>query len=65
MCTDVEWDPSGRFVITSVTQPLSMTHSNFKMTMENGYILWSGTGVQLAKVPVDPCYQVCFSPSRV
>lgn len=62
MCTDVEWDPSGRFVITSVTQPLNVKPFDFRVTMENGYILWSGVGLQLAKVPVDPCYQVLWRP---
>lgn len=62
MCTDVEWDPSGRYVISSVTQPLNVKPMDFRVTMENGYILWSGTGVQLHKVPVDPCYQVLWRP---
>lgn len=35
MATDVEWDPTGRYVATSV----SASHQ-----MENGYNLWSFNG---------------------
>jgi len=62
MCTDVEWDPSGRFVITSVTQSIESTGSNWRATMENGYKLWSATGQNLATVPIDSCYQVLWRP---
>ncbi len=35
MCTDVEWDPTGRYVATSVTS----IHQ-----MENGFNIWSFNG---------------------
>lgn len=61
LCTDVEWDNSGRFVITSVTQPIDGSGS-FRFTMENGYKLWSAAGQLLANVSVDQCYQVLWRP---
>jgi len=61
-CTDVEWDPSGRFVITSVTQSIESSGSNWRATMDNGYKLWSATGSNLATVSVDNCYQVLWRP---
>lgn len=60
MCTDVEWDPSGRYVITSVTQSFEKEH--WRASMENGYKVWSATGQQLATVPIDSCYQVLWRP---
>ena len=38
MCTDVEWDPTGRFVATSVGH----IHQ-----MENGFIVWLFNGTEL------------------
>merc|ERR1712205_297391 len=40
MCSDIEWDPTGRFVATSV--------SHWRHQMENGYILWSSHGRELS-----------------
>lgn len=62
MCTDVEWDPSGRYVITSTTQPLESGGTNWRSTMENGYKVWSCTGQMLAQVSLDQCYQVLWRP---
>ena len=59
-CGEVEWDPSGRFVITSATQPIG--GANWKYTMDNGYNLWSMQGQLLAQVKVDDCYQVMWRP---
>lgn len=60
-CTDVEWDPSGRFVITSVTQSIE-SGNHWKSVVDNGYKLWSATGTNLASVSVDNCYQVLWRP---
>jgi len=38
MCTDIEWDPTGRFVATSVGH----VHQ-----MENGFNLWLFNGTEL------------------
>jgi len=62
MCTDVNWDSSGRYVISSVTQPFSRGESFFKQSMENGYRLWSMHGHQLARKNVDTLYQVLWRP---
>ena len=35
MCTDIEWDPTGRFVATAV---------NHMHQMENGFNLWTFNG---------------------
>ena len=59
-CSEVEWDPSGRFVITSATQPIGDAH--WKYTMDNGYNLWSMQGQLLAQVKIDNCYQVMWRP---
>jgi translation initiation factor 3 subunit B len=36
MCTDIEWDPTGRYVCTYV--------SAFRQPMENGYVIWNFAG---------------------
>jgi translation initiation factor 3 subunit B len=60
MCTDVEWDPSGRFVITSVLQPIGA--ASWKYTSESGYKLWTMQGILLATVPIEGLHQVLFRP---
>eukprot|EP00953_Heterococcus_sp_UTEX-ZZ885_P012510 7177-Heterococcus_DN1.PRE.3 len=35
----LEWDPSGRYVVTAVNQPIDGSH--WKAQMDNGYRLWS------------------------
>jgi len=62
MCTDVEWDPSGRYVITSVTQPIDVDQHNFRATMENGYKLWTCSGQLLQSISADQFYQVLWRP---
>jgi len=59
-CTEVEWDPSGRFVITSATQPIDAAH--WAATMDNGYNLWSMQGQLLVQCKIDQCYQVMWRP---
>jgi len=53
MCTNVDWDPTGRYVATSVTS----VHQ-----MENGYIVWSFLGQQLYKVNRDRFFQFLWRP---
>ena len=43
----VLWDPSGRTVCTTVSQPIGGGH--FKFAMDNGYTLWTFQGKQLAQ----------------
>ena len=39
MCSNIEWDPTGRYLMTSV--------AHWRHQMENGYNLWSSHGRQL------------------
>ncbi|QDZ23629.1 subunit B of translation initiation factor 3 [Chloropicon primus] len=55
MCTNVDWDPTGRYVATSVTS----VHQ-----MENGYIVWSFLGQQLYKVNRDRFFQFLWRPRQ-
>jgi translation initiation factor 3 subunit B len=49
MCTDVDWDPTGRYVTTSVTS----VHQ-----MENGFNMWAFNGRLLYRTPRDRFFQV-------
>ncbi|PVU99008.1 hypothetical protein BB559_001066 [Furculomyces boomerangus] len=52
--TDLEWDPSGRYVSTSA--------SVWRHTMENGYSIWDFKGEQLFKTVVDRFKQFLWRP---
>lgn len=54
MATDIEWDPTGRYIATSVS---SMIHQ-----MENGFNLWSFQGKMLYSVTKDRLYQFSWRP---
>ena len=53
MCTDVDWDPTGRFVASSV---------NSVHQMENGFNVWSFNGRLLYRLPRDRFYQFLWRP---
>uniref|UniRef100_A0A7S0RNS6 Eukaryotic translation initiation factor 3 subunit B n=1 Tax=Pyramimonas obovata TaxID=1411642 RepID=A0A7S0RNS6_9CHLO len=53
MCTDVNWDPTGRYVSTSVTS----MHQ-----MENGFNMWSFNGRLLYRTPRDRFFQFLWRP---
>mmetsp|Transcript_10169 Transcript_10169/g.30552 ORF Transcript_10169/g.30552 Transcript_10169/m.30552 type:complete len:728 (-) Transcript_10169:256-2439(-) len=53
MCTDIEWDPTGRYVATVVTS----VHE-----MENGFNVWSWNGHLLYRVMRDRFYQFSWRP---
>lgn len=57
MCTHVDWDPSGRYLITSITQFIEPSQ-NWRAAMENGYKVWSAHGALLHTVGLEMCYQV-------
>mgnify|MGYP001195113243 CR=1 FL=1 len=61
MCTDICWDPSGRFVASVVSQPMfgaaSMRHQ-----LENGYALWSFQGAPLFRLQKQNFYQFEWRP---
>jgi len=55
MCTDVCWDPTGRFVVTWV--------SSFKSKSENGYKIWPFHGHNITfSLTRDPFYQFLWRP---
>jgi len=54
MCSDVEWDPTGRFVATSV--------SHWRHQMENGFMMWSSHGRELSHTKQDKFYQLHWRP---
>jgi len=58
--SQVLWDPSGRTVATTVTQPI--TGGQFKFAMDNGYILWSFYGKQLCAQSFETFYQLQWRP---
>ena len=62
MASEVEWDPSGRYVITAVTQPIGDGGGHWRFTHDNGYRLWSLQGVLLATVPLEKAHQVLWRP---
>ncbi|KAJ4728759.1 Eukaryotic translation initiation factor 3 subunit B [Melia azedarach] len=53
MVTNVEWDPTGRYVATSVTT----AHE-----IENGFNIWSFYGRLLYKIPRDHLFQFSWRP---
>jgi translation initiation factor 3 subunit B len=54
MATDIEWDPTGRFVATSVQ---ALRHN-----MENGYNIWTSQGRQLCRVPLEHFQKLQWRP---
>ena len=56
----VLWDPSGRTLVTTVSQPIGGGH--FKFAMDNGYILWTFQGKQLAQQSFEAFYQFQWRP---
>ncbi|KAI3449011.1 hypothetical protein Pfo_005676 [Paulownia fortunei] len=53
MATDVEWDPTGRYVVTAVTS----VHE-----MENGFNVWSFKGKLLYRILKDHFFQFLWRP---
>jgi len=53
-CSDIEWDPTGRYLITTV--------SNWKYATDNGYIIWDFRGKQLHHHIQDKFFQVLWRP---
>ncbi|KAJ3157787.1 Translation initiation factor 3 subunit b [Geranomyces variabilis] len=54
MCTDVDWDPTGRYVTSSV--------SWWRVQTDTGFIMWTFTGQQLAKQAVPGFKQLLWRP---
>jgi len=56
----VLWDPSGRTVTTTVSQPIEGGH--FKFAMDNGYIIWTFQGRQMVQQSFETFYQFQWRP---
>lgn len=56
----VVWDPSGRTVVSVVSQPIGGGH--FKFAMDNGYTLWSFQGKQLYQQSYETFHQIQWRP---
>lgn len=54
MATDIDWDPTGRFVVTSV--------GAWRHSMENGYVVWSVLGKKLHTVQKTQFWQFMWRP---
>ncbi|KZO96016.1 translation initiation factor eIF-3b [Calocera viscosa TUFC12733] len=52
--TDIEWDPSGRYVASSA--------SAWRHTLENGYTIWDFRGQELSKQVLDRFKQFLWRP---
>ena len=52
--TDVEWDPSGRYVTTSA--------SFWRQSLEQGYAVWDFKGTELKKEVLDQFKQILWRP---
>lgn len=55
--SDIEWDPTGRFLITYVS------YWNFRQ--ENAYMLWNFQGKQLLRVPQDRLFKFSWRPRPI
>ncbi|CAN0064529.1 unnamed protein product [Discosporangium mesarthrocarpum] len=56
----IEWDPSGRYVCTAVSQPV--TGSHWKAQMDNGYMLFSFQGERYHEWKKENFYQIQWRP---
>jgi len=62
MLTDVSWDPSSRYVLTAVTQPMQSAMGGFKTAMEAGYKLWSFQGRVLFQQQKEKLWHIAWRP---
>lgn len=62
MLTQVSWDPSSRYVITAVTQPMHNEIAGFKYSMEAGYAIWTFQGRLLFRQQKEKLWQVAWRP---
>ena len=52
--SDIEWDPTGRYLVTYV--------SNWNWKAENAYIMWNFQGKQLQKQNYDKLFKFSWRP---
>jgi translation initiation factor 3 subunit B len=62
-CNQVEWDPSGRFLVTAVALNVAEKNApSYKMEQYSGYSLWTFQGRNLKKVDGVRLWNVQFRP---
>ena len=54
MCTDIEWDPTGRYVVSSV--------SFWKIQTDTGFIMWTFAGQQVMRQNIPKFKQLLWRP---
>jgi len=57
LCSDIEWDPTGRYVVTFV--------SNLKTKMENGYKLWTFYGAEIYEERKNTFFFIFMAPKTI
>merc|ERR1719229_526345 len=62
MLTNVDWDPSSRYVITAVTQPMQSDLGGYKYSMEAGYAIWTFQGRKLHQQQKEKLWAVAWRP---
>lgn len=62
MLTDVSWDPSSRYVLTAVTQPIKDQIGAFKYQMEAGFSIWTFQGRALYKCQKEKLWNIEWRP---
>lgn len=62
MLTDVQWDPSSRYVITAVTQPMQNEIGGFKYSMEAGFAIWTFQGRVIFRQQKEKLWQIAWRP---
>ncbi|CAD7944351.1 unnamed protein product [Amoebophrya sp. A25] len=61
--THVEWDARGRYVLTSVAQPIDPAARDFSMSQDAGFSLWTFQGRPLHQESLEKLYSVHFRPT--
>jgi translation initiation factor 3 subunit B len=61
LVTDVEWDPTGRYVLTQVNQP-SLDSHQAKDQIDNGYKAWTCKGRLVHQEMINKCFQILWRP---
>jgi len=62
MLTNIQWDPTGRYVLTSVTQSMQNDIGGFKYSMEAGYAIWTFQGRKLFHQQKEKLWHVSWRP---
>jgi len=62
MLTNVQWDPSSRYIITAVTQPMQNDSLGYRSSMEAGYAIWTFQGRKLHQQQKEKLWAVDWRP---